>query len=324
MCLSYGYICTSSSIDTDGPTTTIQIDGTLVLQGIGGSMSLRPSAGAIVTLTVNGTVEVGRTFKPTGTSAGGNTPSTIVVNGGGVLKVGTSGAGIVYFHSPAQTVTGLGTFQFGGGTLQIGSNAGLDPVNGPIRTTTRSFATIGTYEYIGTAAQVTGSDLPATVGTLRTNNSAGLTLSQNTRVDTALSLTNGKLTLGSNNFTLGTSATITGTTADTLMVVAEGTGELRKEFSGIGSFSFPVGDNTGTAEYSPVTLSFTSGTFSSAYAGVKLSNTKHPSNTSTVDYINRFWTVTQSGISGFSCDAYFTYSDADITRNGNEHILWQI
>ncbi|MBM4168931.1 MAG: T9SS type A sorting domain-containing protein [Ignavibacteria bacterium] len=104
------------------------------------------------------------------------------------------------------------------------------------------------------------------------------------------------------------------------MIVATGSGELRKTFTGTGSFTFPVGDNTGTAEYSPVTLNFTSGSFSSAYAGVKLANSKHPNNTSSTDYINRYWTVSSSGISSFSCDASFVYVAADV--EGTESNLY--
>jgi hypothetical protein len=127
-----------------------------------------------------------------------------------------------------------------------------------------------------------------------------------------LTLTDGLMSLGSNHLTLGASSTISGTPSATKMIVAEGTGELRKTYTSTGSFTFPVGDNTGTAEYSPVTLNFTSGSFSSAYAAVRLANEKHSSNTATTNYLNRWWKVTQSGITSFSCNATFTYADGDI------------
>jgi hypothetical protein len=96
------------------------------------------------------------------------------------------------------------------------------------------------------------------------------------------------------------------------MVIATGSGEFRKLFAVTSSFTFPVGDTSGTDEYSPVTLNFIGGTFSSAYAGVRLVNAKHPSNGSSTDYLKRYWTVTQNGISGFSCNADFVYADEDI------------
>ncbi len=96
------------------------------------------------------------------------------------------------------------------------------------------------------------------------------------------------------------------------MVVATSSGEFRKTYSANGSFTFPVGDNTGSAEYSPVILNFTSGSYSSAYASVKLSNSKYSNNSSSTDYINRYWTVTTSGITSPVCTATFTYCDGDI------------
>ncbi|MFZ1508374.1 MAG: hypothetical protein WAV74_16490, partial [Anaerolineae bacterium] len=106
----------------------------------------------------------------------------------------------------------------------------------------------------------------------------------------------------------------------TNMVVPTSTGEFRRGFTGTGSFTFPVGDNTDTAEYSPVTLNFTSGAFSSAYAAVRLTDAKHPSNTSATNFVTRYWTVTSSGISSFSCSASFFYLDADIA--GTEASLY--
>ena len=218
------------------------------------------------------------------------------------LKINTGSIGVTL----QTNVTVKGTLELtSSGTLSLGAFA-------------LKYGAGGTLEYNGSAAQITSdfefptADAPTN---LTINNTNGVTLHAARTIPGTLILTSGKLTLGSNNLTLGSTATISGASASNY-IIADGNGELRKQITDSPtlpfSFTFPVGDNTGTAEYSPVTLSFTSGTFSSAYAGVKLSNTKHPSNTSTVDYINRFWTVTQSGISGFSCDAYFTYSDADI------------
>ena len=158
----------------------------------------------------------------------------------------------------------------------------------------------------------TVSGLPATCNNLTVNTSAGVALVGPTTVNGTLTLTSGQLTLGANNLTLDTAASVSGTPSASNMVVAEGAGEMRKQFSATGSFTFPVGDNTSTAEYSPVTLDFTSGAFSSAYAAVRLTDAKHASNTSTTDYVTRYWTVTSSGISGFSCAASFIYVDADI------------
>jgi hypothetical protein len=165
---------------------------------------------------------------------------------------------------------------------------------------------------------LTGSSV--TVGSLEMQSGTLLTLGADAQLNGVLTLSSGLITLGNYNLTLGSSAVVSGTPSATNMIVATGSGELRKTFTGTGSFTYPVGDNTVTAEYSPVTLNFTSGTFSSAYAGVKLSNAKHGNNSSAANYLNRNWTVTSSGISAFSCGVTMQYLPADVA--GTEASIW--
>lgn len=144
----------------------------------------------------------------------------------------------------------------------------------------------------------------------------------NTIVNGILAIANGKVTLGSHNLLLGPSATISATPSSTVMIIVTGTVELRKEFPAgyAGTFTFPVGDDTGTPGYSPVTLHFTGGTFASGnYAGVNLKNEKYPDPDITDNYLERYWTITQSGITGFTCNASFQYLPADVT--GDETLI---
>jgi hypothetical protein len=228
-----------------------------------------------------------------------------------------------------------GTLRLTSGTLN-NSTQNIALANGA--TISRATGTISTTPIFGTSLNVrytstttsitTGPELPISSSALNnlTITSTGqiVTLGTNATVNGTLALTNGLLNLGSNNLSLGISATVSGTPSASNMVVATGSGELRKQFSSTASFTFPVGDNTETAEYSPVTLNFVSGTFSSAYAGVKLMNTKHPLNTSTNDFLNRYWTVVSSGISNYSCNANFVYADGDIVGTESNLILGQL
>jgi hypothetical protein len=98
------------------------------------------------------------------------------------------------------------------------------------------------------------------------------------------------------------------------MLVTSGTGEVRKCFSGTGSFTYPVGKTNLTTEYLPVTLNFISGDFTAGnFVGLRLINTAFTGFTS--NCLNRYWTLTQNGISGFLCDAAFQYSTEDIIGN---------
>ncbi len=171
----------------------------------------------------------------------------------------------------------------------------------------------GEVVFDGTAAQVVGGTSTTRFEKLTLVNASGLTLANNTKVESTLSLTDGRITIGSTkNLTLGVNSNVTGTFSSGEMIVAT-SGELRKEFSSTGSFTFPVGDVSGTAEYSPVTLNFTSGSFgSSAYAGIQVTDLKHPNNLSSTGYITRYWTLDQSNISSFSCNVSATYLTADV------------
>lgn len=159
---------------------------------------------------------------------------------------------------------------------------------------------------------------------LELSNSAGLTVAGNTRVDGVLTLTNGLVSLGNYNLLLGPAATVTGSPSASKMVVPTGTGQLQKEFpAGGGSFTYPVGDADGTPEYSPVTLAFNSGTFgTNNYAGVSLVDGQYPG--TTTSYLTRYWNVTQSGITGFSCNTTFQYPEADVVNNESDIFCFKV
>lgn len=146
---------------------------------------------------------------------------------------------------------------------------------------------------------------------LTVNNSAGVTIAGNTQVNGTMTLTNGLVSLGSYNLQLGSGASVSGTPSATNMVVATGSGELRKEFDSAGSFTFPVGDATSDAEFSPVTISYNSGTFGAGnYTGVNLVDGQYPGTSDS--YITRYWNVSQTGVTGFSSNASFQYVAADV------------
>ena len=169
--------------------------------------------------------------------------------------------------------------------------------------------------FAGTTAQIIGGTTSATFNfdKLTINNPAGIALSKDALVNNTLTLTNGLFTLGTSNLSLAPAAVVGGTPSASAMVVATGTGELRKQFSTIGSFIFPVGDNNLTAKFSPVTLNFTAGTFASgAYAGVNLVNAAHPDPYITGSYLNRYWNVSQTGISALTANAVFAYNPVDV------------
>jgi hypothetical protein len=127
-----------------------------------------------------------------------------------------------------------------------------------------------------------------------------------------LTLTNGRLILGNNNLTLSSTSTITGGSV-TAMVVPESTGELRKTFVTPLTFIFPIGDLTGTVEYSPTTLT-TFTTDITRTIGVRLVNAAHPSDGGSAHRANRHWLFSddQAGNGNYTYSATFTNVVADL------------
>jgi len=197
------------------------------------------------------------------------------------------------------------------GTLAIAGNVTNNAVADMLSTAATGSAIV----LSGTTSQTLGGTTASgfTLPNLTVNNPAGIVLAKNTQVNGSMTFTSGLVDIGTNNFTFGPVATVAGTPSATSMLVATGSGQALKSWSGAGSFTFPVGDNTGTAEYSPITLNFTAGAFApGANAGVNLVNAAFVDPYISVSYLNRYWNVTQTGIAGFTCDAAFNYPIADV------------
>ncbi|OYU82827.1 MAG: hypothetical protein CFE24_14000, partial [Flavobacterium sp. BFFFF2] len=268
-------------------TRAVFFTGTGV-QTIGGGASAPFNIDYIVLAKASGRVQLLTdllTAAPNTGNAVTLTSSTDVLDlNGYTMTLGTAGQ--------ASGITGSGSFRGG-------STSGMI-ING-----TGSFGTIN-FDQTSSSTRLLDSL------TINRTSSGNVQLGSALTVNTSLALTAGTLTLGSNHLTIGASGTISGSFSSSNMIVATGSGELRKTFTGTGSFTYPVGDATSTAEYSPVTLNFTSGSFSSAYAGVKVTNSKQTNNSSATDFINRYWTLTSNGITSPVYTVTATYTDADI------------
>lgn len=171
----------------------------------------------------------------------------------------------------------------------------------------------GTVTMNGTATQTLGGTSPTTFNNLILNNTAGATLGSSENVNGTLTLTAGRMTIGANNLVLGTaSPAVAGVPSAANMIVATGTGMVEKLMTANGSYVYPVGDASGP-NYSPITLTFTAGTYAAgAYAGINLDNVKDPNNANQTNYLNRYWSVTTSGITAPAYSISATYVPGDV------------
>lgn len=229
--------------------------------------------------------------------------------------------------SPTGTAgVSIGNLTITAGTLNFnmtGPSTGLHQINGNITVRSGAFLNFNP----GNASVVTlngGTQQVVTAaGTLNTNNNITLEILNGTLVSLGaplslngnLQLSSGFLELNNHDLILSTTSLITGIPSVTAMVVPAGTGKLiftlPAGFSG--SLHFPVGDLTGIPGFSPATLDFTAGTVSAgSTVGINLVNDKYPSDPNTLNYLNRYWHISSSGISNFVCNALFSYLPSDV------------
>lgn len=167
----------------------------------------------------------------------------------------------------------------------------------------------------GTANQnvnMSGFSIP----NLEVNNTANVTLTGNAKIGSSLLFTNGKIVLGTNNLELADVATTSGGGVNNF-AETNGTGKLLKDITtNLTNYVMPVGN---AALYSPVQLT-TTGANTGAIISVQSKPTTDPNkNIRSSDYLNRYWTVTQTGVNG-TLNAKGQYNDpTDIT--GSEALL---
>jgi hypothetical protein len=119
-----------------------------------------------------------------------------------------------------------------------------------------------------------------------------------------------KLITGNFDLKIGGTGTVIGYDSDEY-VATTGTGGMVKTVTANGAFFFPVGDAT---NYTPVNNAFTGSAYSSATLRAKANGVVHPNRPSDAsDYINRYWDMDATGITGYASTLTGTYVPADVT-----------
>ncbi|REJ83707.1 MAG: T9SS C-terminal target domain-containing protein [Bacteroidetes bacterium] len=252
-------------------TGTINVNGNFALSG--GTFFLHNGSGGTTTVNLSGN------FSHTGGGliTGGNSATTALFafNKTGIQQfVSTTNdvTGNIDFTVNNNSVLDLGNYTcYGrnftlssGGGLIIGSQDGISVSGdlGNVRTSgVRSFNSGSDYTYAGSASQITGSGLPATVRRFTVNNASNVSLSNSVTVSNQLIFTSGRIIANSNtlNVTSTSAGAITGHSANSYLV-----GSLRRSTASSGSYDFPIG-TISSYQLINSTLSSTSG-FSSILA----------------------------------------------------------
>jgi hypothetical protein len=252
------------------------------------------------TLTLNGGIT-----NTAGTLTGGATsnlvlgatatlPSTPTALLNLTINGGTTTMGVGITISGNLTIGASGTLNASSFTTNIAGN--FDNAG----TFTASTSTIN---FNGTSPQTIGSVATTFNKLTIANTGAGsVTLLSDVIISTTpFTLTSGLVYLGSNNLTfLG--LTITSAPDATTMIVTNGTGLFKRAISTAAntSYLFPVGENNGITQYTPVTLKFTSNSLARV-VGARVKDDTHPNNTAVGtpdDFLSRYWSFSENAAGG--------------------------
>lgn len=250
--------------------------------------------------------------------ASGNTTVQLITAGTNLTVSAPLGGNAITFNSSGDIfninnlnltigTTGVANTITGGGTFRGSTTSNL---------TLLGTGSVGTLTFSGTAAQ-------QTLGTFTVNRTSGAIaclLGSDLTVNTALNLTAGIVDVDNRTMTINNATTVSGAGTNSFIIADNAFGGiLRRQYSAVGSFTFPIGDKTGTMEYSPASVNLTAGAGMTAasYIAVSVNDSKHPDMNAPTHFISRYWTVNRVGTINTPTYTFNgTYLPADI--NGTE------
>ncbi len=304
----YDLMINSGAGLTMGSNSTIRIAGTITNNG-----TWNAALNSLTTVEYNGSNQT--VLNPNGSLAGYH---NLILSGSGTKTMPGTALNILGDFSMSGTasatalaaMTITGGFTLGSGTTfitgslshSIGKNF---TNNGGTFTATGSTITLN-----GTTAQTLGGTTASTFNNLILNNTAGALLGINETVSGILTLTNGKITTGTNSLIVSNPSTSAISGASSSKYI---NGNLQLNIAaGANTYAYPIGTAT---VYAPVSIAFTSGTTAGTLTGFT-TNGDHPSiATSTLaptSSVNRYWRfVVNSGLTTANYGATYNWVAAD-------------
>ncbi|MFN4123736.1 MAG: hypothetical protein ACK4GL_10595, partial [Flavobacteriales bacterium] len=282
--------------------------------------------------TGNGTISASGNFNHSGgiiTESGSGTSHLIRFNGTASQAINFGGTISNDINFELDNAAGFNI----SGTAPVASNRSVTRVSGDITGTgSFNYSAIGTSLVFNSSTNfnTSNADFPASNGPVNLIINSGAQVSlhadRSLPANGTLTLNSGRLILGANNLSLlnNNAAAITGTFTAANMVITDGSGRLLRTIATAGlpiTYTWPVGENTGVIEYSPVSITFTANS-TARQIGFNVVDVQHPENNNPLpqtNYISRYWTASNSAAGSYSYTGVFTYMPADI--NGTESLI---
>ena len=298
--------------------------GTKSLLGSGAKhfYNFEVTAGATVDHSGSGNLNIDNNF----TNSGVMTLSDDIKIGADFTNNGTFTSTDDVNFSGTSAMFGSGTTTFHDITVQgsdtLDANSHDFSVKGTFSTSSSGVFTgdSNTVSFNGTSAQQIAGAGTKNFNNVALDNANGLSLASTSlavasTIEGRLTFLDGQFDVNGEILQFGLNGTVSGST-DSNYLIADCTGAVRKRMDDSNKgFSFPIGDDT--SDYSSLELTFTSGTFSaSAYVNACVTDSKHPNNTASSNFLTRYWTIDSSGITSANADLTLNYLDADV--NGSE------
>ncbi len=247
--------------------------------------NLEVAAGASLRALDNNYAQIKGVFTNSGTTLFGLTPNTLELSGTNQVLPAPNGTSFQAYYN--LIFSGTGTVV--PSELNVRGNLTF---NSAVDLTGKTFRLIGDEDQkIGGSSSIVLNNLD--VNKPKNN----LLLNKDVTIGGTLNLAKGVVVIGSNDLTLS-GGDVTGTFGTSAMISADGTGMVKRPFSAIGRYFFPVGELNASLAYSPVEVNITSGSFAAgAELAVSLTDDIHPDNYSRENYISRYWKILPSGMS---------------------------
>ncbi len=312
-CITLGSITVKVNAAVNFGSSTTTINGVCQINNGGLVNTNPPSYGINSTLIYNSatTYEAGSEWKQNATSGVG-VPQNVTISNGTTLNFGAQTG---YRQANGEIFINFGsTFTLStsaGGDVKLGGNWSNE---GTFTPNNRAVFFVGA----STNQQLYKSGLnPETFDFLTINKASGNVdvAFNDIIVNQTLTLTNGKITTGSKKVIISSSGSIVRTNGWV-------NGNLQKNAAtGATTRTFEVGDVT---NYTPLSISFANVTAAGNLIA-KVTTGTHPQISSTATsaskYINRYWTVTNSGTTFSNYNATFTYVAGDVQGSANTSAL---
>ena len=175
----------------------------------------------------------------------------------------------------------------------------------------------GNIIFAGNETQTISGTIPVIFDKLTVDN-GNMLLENDLTVNNELNMLNGIIDITDKLFIIGEDAVLSGNFSNNCMIVKNESGVFQRNVSSNNLYLFPVGNISGTSDYSPAEIEITNATYDNASINIAVTNSKFSENTSVNNYLNRYWEINQTGISNPEYHIDLTYLPSDIIGNEDE------